>query len=88
MNVEMIQETTETFTCPTPLSFKRNGTVTLPYNEDSIQNDEDHKGEFYAASIRKGPFMSVQEDRVSSSFELSFSFVVFIANLFSKIVCC
>ena len=75
MNLDMIFEPKEGFSCvPPPLSLKRNG-FGSDFNyerEDSILGtkssdcpDEDVSGKYFGASIRKGPFMNKQEDRVS-----------------------
>ena len=59
---------------PAPLSLKRNGFGSeLNYERDdgilgqgsSFCPDSDLSGKYFAASIRKGPFMTKQEDRVS-----------------------
>jgi len=75
MNVEVIQETSTQTTCPTPLSFKRNGDLSFAQDKKALQADEDRHGEYFAASIRKGPFMVMQEDRVSN-FRSSLTLIV------------
>ena len=75
MNLEMIFEPKEGLSCkPQALSLKRNGfgsdfstereeSILSP--KSNIQADEDVSGKYFGASIRKGPFMNKQEDRVS-----------------------
>jgi len=57
---------------PSPLSFKRNGTCQLENpnkrHDKKFIPDDDKEGKYFGASIRIGPHMSVQEDRVSSLF--------------------
>ena len=83
---------------PAPLSLKRNGFGSeLNYERDdgilgqgsSFCPDSDVSGKYFAASIRKGPFMTKQEDRVSylkPIFKILtfFSFVVFIQRKFPR----
>ena len=72
MNLDMIYEPKDGFTrCPSPLSPKRNGLgCQMAAEKDDrdlgrFQPDEDVSGRYFGASIRKGPFMNKQEDRVS-----------------------
>ena len=67
---------------PSPLSFKRNGCGQLENpnkrHDKKIIPDDDKDGKFFGASIRIGPHMSVQEDRVSNIiiFALLISFLM------------
>ena len=75
MNLEAIFEPKEGFsTKPQALSLKRNGfgsdfnterEESILGPKSNIQTDEDTSGKYFGASIRKGPFMNKQEDRVS-----------------------
>jgi len=82
----MIFEPKEGFSSvPPPLSLKRNG-FGSDFNQDRDDNilghkasvcpDEDVSGKYFGASIRKGPFMNKQEDRVSTKNLFSFLFAV------------
>ena len=80
MNLEMIYEPKEGSNfIPPPLSLKRNGFGSdFNYERDnsilgaksSICPDEDVSGKYFGGSIREGPFMRKQEDRVSILFIL------------------
>lgn len=58
---------------PAPLSLQRNGLGSQFNSENheilgvgtSVCQDRDASGEYYGVSIRQGPFMTKQEDRVS-----------------------
>ena len=52
---------------PTPLSFKRNGDNINDKHDRMSVPDEDKGGKYFGASLRMGPFMTVQEDRVSKN---------------------
>jgi len=49
-----------------PLSLRRNADLEEGC-EQLVAQDIDEQGEYFGASLRKGPFMTVQEDRVSYS---------------------
>ena len=50
------------FNLPQALSFQRNGQVPSRLFTEK-QEDQDKVGDYFGASIRQGPFMTVQEDR-------------------------
>ena len=68
MNLDMIHE------APLPLSLKRNG-LGSEFKERDLVADQDAEGQYFGASLRRGPFMSVQEDRVSKLFKFIHSFL-------------
>ena len=68
---------------PTPLSFKRNGDNINDKHDRMNIPDEDKGGKYFGASIRMGPHMSVQEDRVSF-FQNNFPNFIFYSSLLSK----
>jgi len=49
--------------------------LSFAQDKKALQADEDRHGEYFAASIRKGPFMVMQEDRVSN-FRSSLTLIV------------
>jgi hypothetical protein len=68
MDLSFINENSIQNNIPTALSFKRNGNQHENPNkrlDKKFVADEDKDGKFFGASIRRGPHMSVQEDRVS-----------------------
>lgn len=76
MNLDTIHDIDDR---PTPLSFKRNGDNINEKHDRMNIPDEDKGGKYFGASIRMGPHMSVQEDRVSITRS-------FFSNLFFTLV--
>ena len=70
MDLSFINDNVHQSRIPTPLSFKRNGCGQIENpnkrHDKKFIPDEDKGGKFFGASIRIGPHMSVQEDRVSN----------------------
>ena len=64
MNLDFVND--QQSVIPTPLSFKRNGSSEVDQNKiKKYYPDTNKDGKYFGASMRMGPFMSVQEDRVS-----------------------
>ena len=73
MDLSFVENSENQGMIPCPLSFKRNGPggqLENPNKRHDKKNvpDDDKEGKFFGASIRMGPHMSVQEDRVSTNF--------------------
>ena len=79
MQLNQIHEAEEDGIIPSPCSMKRNnGTCTNEFREASSSSmfgqgqiscpDTDAQGSYFGASIRQGPMMGKQEDRVSKSY--------------------
>jgi len=70
MDLSFVENNEHQGKIPSPLSFKRNGCGQLENpnkrHDKKFVPDEDKDGKFFGASIRIGPHMSVQEDRVST----------------------
>ena len=64
LNLDFVHDRDE---MPTPLSFKRNGDNINEKHDRMSVPDEDKGGKYFGASLRMGPFMTVQEDRVSKN---------------------
>ena len=74
MNLDFVHDCDER---PTPLSFKRNGDNINDKHDRMVVPDEDKGGKYFGASLRMGPFMTVQEDRVSKNLLLVYNLIFF-----------